>query len=45
MAEKRYQGLTLLGSSGQERPKSPDEAKLETFENAYPAREYTVRFD
>ncbi len=37
-------GLTLLGQSDAVYPSSPDTAKLETFENAYPERGYTVRF-
>ena len=37
-------GLTQLGRK-LPLPASPDQAKLETFPNAYPHREYWVRFD
>ena len=40
-----YEGLTLLGSTDPAYPASPDEAKLETFDNAYPERDYVIRFD
>ena len=48
MSAKRRQGLeelTLLRAGERHYPKSPDEARLETFENAYPGREYRVRFE
>jgi 7-cyano-7-deazaguanine reductase len=37
------QDLTLLGSGHTTYPASPDEATLETFENAYPQRNYRIR--
>ena len=43
MKNKR-QGLTLLGRTTTRYPDSPDKAKLEAFRNAYPGRNYTVRF-
>ena len=36
--------LSLLGHKAS-LPSSPDKAKLETFPNAYPDREYSIRFD
>lgn len=44
MADER-DGLTLLGGGKTTYPSSPDEARLETFANAYPNRTYTVRLD
>jgi len=38
-------GLTLLGSSAQSYPASPDKAELEAFENTHPGREYWITFD
>ena len=38
-------GLSLLGQSKTEYPTSPDEAKLEAFENRYTDRDYWVEFD
>ncbi len=43
--KKAYKGLTLLGSGDRANPSSPDEARLETFENTYPERDYVIRFD
>ncbi len=37
-------GLTQLGRKIA-LPSSPDKAKIETFPNAYPDRDYTIRFD
>jgi len=37
--------LTLLGASRTPVPASPDEAKLETFANSHPGRDYVIRFD
>lgn len=37
-------GLTQLGRKAA-LPASPEEAKLETFPNAHPDRDYTIRFD
>ncbi len=38
-------GLTLLGQGETKYPNSPDEAKLEAFENRYANRNYWVEFD
>lgn len=38
-------GLTLLKKSRAAAPRSPDEARLESFKNAYPDREYWVHLD
>jgi len=43
--ENKHSGLTLLKRSAQAYPDSPDKAKLEAFENAYPKRDYWVHFD
>ena len=45
MKTKRYAGLTLLRKSRTVYPDAPDQARLEAFRNAYPKRDYTVRFD
>ena len=37
--------LTLLGKGGTEYPSSPDEAKLEVFENPSAGRDYTIEFE
>ena len=37
--------LTLLGTGGTAYPSSPDEARLEAFDNAYAARDYWIEFD
>jgi len=37
--------LTILGKSKIKYPVSPDKAKLETFENKYPNRNYWISFD
>ena len=37
--------LTLLSRSHTEYPDTPDKAKLETFVNAYPQRDYEILFD
>ena len=39
------EGLSLLGSGKTHYPSSPEEATLETFANAYPERNYTIRLD
>lgn len=39
------EGITLLGAGKTKYPSSPDEAKLETFENAYPDRNYEIVLD
>ena len=41
----QHPGLTLLHRSAQAYPDSPDRARLEAFENAYPKRDYWVHFD
>lgn len=38
-------GLTLLRDGERNYPKSPDQAKLEAFENAYTDRDYWVTFE
>ena len=38
-------GLTLLGHSGNPLPGSPDEARLETFPNRHPNRDYWITLD
>jgi 7-cyano-7-deazaguanine reductase len=40
-----HHSLTLLGQSKTNYPESPDEAKLEAFENSHPGRDYWVEFD
>lgn len=37
--------LTLLSESKTPVPSSPEEARLETFENSHPDREYVITFD
>lgn len=39
------QDLTLLGAGRTPIPGSPDEARLETFPNTHPDRDYTITFD
>jgi 7-cyano-7-deazaguanine reductase len=39
-----HDDLTLLGAGERNYPTSPDEARLETFANAYAGRAYTIRF-
>ena len=41
----KYNGLTLLKSSENHYPETPDEAKLEVFENQYSDRDYWITFD
>ncbi|MBU4198742.1 MAG: preQ(1) synthase [Verrucomicrobia bacterium] len=38
-------GLTLLGRKSNPCPASPDDARLETFKNAYPRRNYWIHCD
>ncbi len=45
MTEKHKEDLTLLGQGETAYPTSPDDARLETFANAYPQRDYVIRFD
>ena len=42
---ERFKDLTLLGASEKRYPKNPGEAKLETFKNLYPERDYVIEFD
>jgi 7-cyano-7-deazaguanine reductase len=42
---RKYAGLTLLGSSEATFPKSPQQAQLETFPNPNPKRDYCIRID
>ena len=42
---RKLKGLTLLGQGRTEYPDSPDRARLEAFPNAYPRRDYQIRFD
>jgi 7-cyano-7-deazaguanine reductase len=42
---KKYASLTLLGRTEASLPKSPRQAKIETFANPKPARDYTIRLD
>lgn len=42
--EKKHEGLTLLKKGETRYPASPDEARLETFENANPQRNYWITF-
>jgi len=43
--EKKTEGLTLLKKGETRYPTSPDEANLETFENANPQRNYWITFE
>ena len=45
MTESDYSGLTLLKKNHRDYPDSPEKAKLETFRNAFPARDYVITFD
>ncbi len=40
----KYSGLTMLQAGQTSFPDSPDDAKLETFANTHPQRDYTVQF-
>lgn len=42
--KKRFRELTLLGQARTRYPDSPEKARLEAFRNAYPKRDYTIRF-
>jgi 7-cyano-7-deazaguanine reductase len=42
---KKFPGLTLLGRSEARFPASPAEARLETFPNAHPGRDYWIRIE
>jgi len=41
----KYSGLTLLGNSQAAFPASPQQARLETFPNPFPKRDYWIRID
>lgn len=41
----RLKGLTLLSANERRYPQSPEDAKLETFENMYPENDYVITFD
>jgi len=41
----KFPGLTLLGRSEAAFPKSPRHARLETFPNAHPERDYQIRIE
>ena len=43
--KERFSSLTLLSASERKYPKSPDEAKLESFDNLYADRDYVIEFD
>ncbi len=45
MNQDQYPELTILKRSQQRYPETPDEAKLETFANRYPDRDYWITFD
>ncbi len=44
-SSKDYSDLTLLGGTGTEYPESPEEARLETFTNRHPDRDYWITFE
>lgn len=44
-SRERFADLTLLRASHQQYPESPGEAKLETFRNQFPDRDYVIEFD
>jgi 7-cyano-7-deazaguanine reductase len=43
--KKRFSDLTLLSTSEQNYPDSPEKARLEAFENIYQDRDYIITFD
>ena len=43
--QERFKDLTLLKRSENNYPTSPDQAKLETFDNNFPDRDYIITFD
>ena len=45
MPEARHNRLTLLNRNHTEYPDNPDEAKIETFDNQFPKRDYIIEFD
>ena len=44
-SQNRFERLTLLKRTGTVYPDSPDDAKLETFDNLYSDRDYLIEFD
>jgi 7-cyano-7-deazaguanine reductase len=42
---QNVEGLTILGGGTSTCPNNPDEAVLESFANAYPARDYHILLD
>ena len=42
---ERLKDLTLLSANERRYPASPEEARLETFENLYPQNDYVITFD
>lgn len=42
---ERLKGLTLLSANEKRYPASPEEARLETFENIYQNNDYVITFD
>lgn len=45
MTDSTHKNLTILGQSKTDYPTSPDDAKLEAFENRYADRDYWIEFD
>ena len=45
MTDADYSGLTLLKKNHKDYPNTPEEAKIETFRNAFPKRDYVITFD
>ncbi len=43
--KERFSGLSLLKASENKYPASPDEARLEAFQNLYADRDYVIEFD
>ena len=43
--KKKHEDLTLLKKNEANYPKSPSKAKLETFKNSHPQRDYWIEFD
>ena len=45
MTDADYSGLTLLKKNHKDYPNTPEEAKIETFRNAFPKRDSVITFD
>ena len=45
MTEADYSELSLLKKNHKDYPQSPENAKIETFRNAFPDRDYVITFD